>query len=153
MTLAFVLQVLRHNYTQVVIFEDDIRFELYFRQKLEFLMQETHILSLEWDLIYLGRKKLNHQDEAWVAGTETLVWPEYSYWTLSYLLTGSGAHKLLVQEPLSRMIPAAFRPRDVIGMSAEPLLVYPTHYTGEAGYITDTDESEVINPGASKEEL
>jgi len=38
-------------------------------------------------------------------------------------------------------------------MSAEPLLVYPTHYTGEPGYITDTDESEVINPGTSREEL
>jgi hypothetical protein len=33
----------------------------------------------------------------------------------------------------------------MIGLSAEPLLVYPTHYTGEPGYITDTEESAVID--------
>ncbi len=38
-------------------------------------------------------------------GTETLVWADYSYWTLSYLLTDVGAHKLLAQDPLSRLIP------------------------------------------------
>ncbi|KAI0235068.1 Glycosyltransferase 25 family member [Lamellibrachia satsuma] len=134
-------------------------------------MREASEVSLQWDLIYLGRKRLNHRDEDWVEGTETLVWPEYSYWTLSYLLTGSGAHKLLAQDPLSRMIPvdeylpimfdrhpqlklkAAFHPRDLVGLSAEPLLVYPTHYTGEPGYFTDTDESEIINPGTNREEL
>ena len=31
-----------------------------------------------------------------------------------------------------------------MGVSAEPLLVEPTHYTGEPGYITDTESSEVI---------
>ena len=38
----------------------------------------------------------------------------------------------------------AFEPRDLIGLSAEPLLVYPTHYTGEPGYITDTEDSAII---------
>ncbi len=39
-----------------------------------------------------------------------------------------------------------FWPRDVKGLSAEPLLIQPTHYTGEPGYITDTEESDLI-PG------
>ena len=37
-----------------------------------------------------------------------------------------------------------FWPRDVRGMSAEPLLIYPTHYTGEEGYVTDTEDSDVV---------
>ena len=28
--------------------------------------------------------------------------------------------------------------------SIAPLLVYPTHYTGEAGYISDTESSEIV---------
>ena len=39
----------------------------------------------------------------------------------------------------------AFSPRDLLSLSAEPLLVEPTHYTGEPGYITDTENSEVID--------
>ncbi|XP_016113223.1 procollagen galactosyltransferase 1-like [Sinocyclocheilus grahami] len=33
--------------------------------------------------------------------------------------------------------------RDLRAFSAEPLLVYPTHYTGDAGYISDTETSSV----------
>ena len=31
-----------------------------------------------------------------------------------------------------------------MALSAEPLLIEPTHYTGEPGYITDTEVSDVI---------
>jgi len=30
------------------------------------------------------------------------------------------------------------------GLSVEPLLVYPTHYTGEPGYISDTEGTSII---------
>lgn len=36
-----------------------------------------------------------------------------------------------------------FESRDLHAFSAEPLLVYPTHYTGDAGYISDTETSVV----------
>lgn len=36
-----------------------------------------------------------------------------------------------------------FKRRDLRAFSAEPLLVYPTHYTGDAGYISDTETSVV----------
>ena len=39
----------------------------------------------------------------------------------------------------------AFDVRNLKGLSVEPLLIYPTHYTGEPGYITDTESSEVIS--------
>lgn len=36
-----------------------------------------------------------------------------------------------------------FETRDLKAFSAEPLLVYPTHYTGDNGYISDTETSTV----------
>lgn len=36
-----------------------------------------------------------------------------------------------------------FEKRDLKAFSAEPLLVYPTHYTGDPGYISDTETSTV----------
>lgn len=36
-----------------------------------------------------------------------------------------------------------FEHRDLRAFSAEPLLVYPTHYTGDKGYISDTETSVV----------
>ena len=54
-----------------------------------------------------------------------------------------------------------FSPRNLITLSAEPLLVEPTHYTGEPNYISDTENSFVVRPDeevshsgkSSKEEL
>lgn len=37
-------------------------------------------------------------------------------------------------------------------MSVEPLLVYPTHYTGEPDYISDTEDSTLINDDEESEE-
>ena len=37
-----------------------------------------------------------------------------------------------------------FSPRNLVGISAEPLLVYPTHYTGEPNYVSDTEDSNII---------
>ena len=41
----------------------------------------------------------------------------------------------------------AYSPRDLVALSAEPLLIYPTHYLGEAHYISDTEDSVVISAG------
>lgn len=37
-----------------------------------------------------------------------------------------------------------FSPRDLIGLSAEPLLIYPTHYIGDDGYVSDTEDTLTI---------
>ena len=133
--------------------------------------------GVDWDLVYLGRKRLRKDLEPTVKDTENLVWPSYSYWTLSYMLSNSGAQKLLNQRPLNRLVPvdeylpimfdrhpneewkSNFKPRDLVALSADPLLAYPTHYTGEKNYISDTEESDVIpedhvlagEPGAAKD--
>nr|XP_023421206.1 inactive glycosyltransferase 25 family member 3 isoform X7 [Cavia porcellus] len=42
---------------QVLVLEDDVRFERNFRGRLEQLMEEVATQKLQWDLIYLGRKQ------------------------------------------------------------------------------------------------
>lgn len=72
-----------------------------------------------------------------------------------------GARKLLAAKPLEKLIPvdeflpimfnrhpnktwaAAFPERKLIAFSAAPLIMYPIHYTGEMGYISDTEDSEL----------
>lgn len=91
-----------------------------------------------------------------------LVHAGYSYWTLGYALSQRGARKLLDARPLGKLVPVDeylpilfdrhprdqwkghFPQRDLLALSAAPLLLYPTHYTGEEGYVSDTEDSEII---------
>lgn len=155
--------VVQNSHQKVIVFEDDIRFETFFKIALNNVMIDLHNSGVDnWDMIYLGRKRLRKDLEPTVKDTVNLVWPSYSYWTLSYILSISGAQKLLNQRPLNRLVPVDeylpimfdkhpseewkknFTPRDLVALSADPLLCFPTHYTGEANYISDTEESDVI---------
>lgn len=39
----------------------------------------------------------------------------------------------------------AFPERNLVAWSTAPLLLFPTHYTGEDGYFSDTEQSDTIN--------
>ncbi|KAB1280279.1 putative inactive glycosyltransferase 25 family member 3 [Camelus dromedarius] len=152
-------QVVARGLAQVVVFEDDVRFESNFKGRLERLMEEVEAEKLPWDLIYLGRKQVNPEEEAAVEGLPHLVVAGYSYWTLAYVLSLAGARKLLASQPLHRMLPvdeflpimfdqhpneeykAHFWPRDLRAFSARPLLAAPTHYAGDAEWLSDTETS------------
>lgn len=54
---------------------------------------------------YLGRKRLQEKDEVLMPGATMLVRPNYSYWTLGYLLSQAGARKLLGANPLGNLLP------------------------------------------------
>ncbi|XP_028353596.1 inactive glycosyltransferase 25 family member 3 isoform X1 [Physeter macrocephalus] len=152
-------EVVARGLAQVVVFEDDVRFESNFKMRLERLMEEVEAEKLPWDLIYLGRKQVNPEEEAAVEGLPHLVVAGYSYWTLAYVLSLAGARKLLASQPLRRMLPvdeflpimfdqhpneqykAHFWPRDLRAFSARPLLAAPTHYAGDAEWLSDTETS------------
>ncbi|XP_069436160.1 inactive glycosyltransferase 25 family member 3 isoform X2 [Ovis canadensis] len=152
-------EVVTRGLAQVVVFEDDVRFESNFKGRLEQLMEEVEAEKLPWDLIYLGRKQVNPEEEAVVEGLPHLVVAGYSYWTLAYVLSLAGARKLLASQPLHRMLPvdeflpimfdqhpneqykAHFWPRDLQAFSARPLLAAPTHYAGDAEWLSDTETS------------
>jgi len=155
--------MIENNYERVLILEDDIRFRSYFIDKLQYLMEELDSTTTPyWDLVFLGRKILQNADEPWVEGSEQLVYVDYSYWTLSYILTKAGAVKLLEEKPLGKMVPvdeylpimydrhpnatwkSHYNNRNLKALSVEPLLVHPTHYTGEKGYISDTEGTKTV---------
>ncbi|KAM6957659.1 procollagen galactosyltransferase 1 [Aplochiton taeniatus] len=145
-----------------LVIEDDLRFEIFFKRRLQNLMSEVESQNLDWDLIYIGRKRMqvDHPEKA-VPKIRNLVEADYSYWTLGYMMSLQGAQKLLKAEPLKRMLPVdeflpvmfnkhpvsdymkQFETRDLKAFSTEPLLVFPTHYTGDSGYISDTETSTV----------
>jgi len=37
-----------------------------------------------------------------------------------------------------------FYPRDLVALSVQPVLIEPTHYTGQPGYVTDTEDSPSV---------
>ncbi|XP_075416817.1 inactive glycosyltransferase 25 family member 3 isoform X2 [Tenrec ecaudatus] len=154
-------EVAARGLAQVVVLEDDVRFQSDFRGRLERLMEEVAAEKLAWDLIYLGRKQVNPEEEEVVEGLPHLVVAGYSYWTLAYSLSLAGARKLLASQPLRRMLPvdeflpimfdqhpnkqykAHFWPRDLRAFSARPLLAAPTHYAGDAEWLSDTETSSL----------
>jgi len=92
---------------------------------------------------------------------------DYTYWTLSYLLTLRGAKLLLAGDPLGKMVPVDeylpimygrhpnstwaqhFPSEKLRALSVHPLLVSPTHYTGEQGYFSDTEDASIISESFS----
>ncbi|XP_076000821.1 procollagen galactosyltransferase 2-like [Genypterus blacodes] len=155
-------QVVEKELQQVLLLEDDVRFEPRFCSRLEAIMENMQSEGLDWDLIYVGRKRLQVKEpEHWVKGVKNLVHPDYSYWTLGYVLSLQGAKKLLQAQPLRKMLPVDeflpimfnkhpkeeymkyFEQRDLRAYSVEPLLLFPTHYTGEPGYVSDTETSTI----------
>jgi len=154
--------IIESEHDTVLVFEDDIKFEPYFIQKLDYLLAELKTIPDKWDLVFLGRKILHNSDEPWLASSTQLVKVDYTYWTLSYILTKQGAQRLLAADPLTKMVPvdeflpimynrhpnetwkSYFPTRDLNALSVHPLLVFPTHYTGEDGYISDTEATNTI---------
>jgi GR25 family glycosyltransferase involved in LPS biosynthesis len=136
--------VLAKNYTsQVIVLEDDASFVPQFRSKLAETMAEMERLSLDWDLLYLGRRILTY-DEKWVDDSRRLVHIGYSLWTTGYMLSPRGASILTKEEPLSKMVPVDeylsimfgghpdvtvtrhFRNRNLRAYSVHPLLIWQT---------------------------
>ncbi|KAM4722102.1 procollagen galactosyltransferase 2 [Rhinophrynus dorsalis] len=155
-------EVVERGLEKSLVIEDDARFELLFKNKLIKLMNDIEETELEWDLIYIGRKRMQvERPEKAVPNVMNLVEADYSYWTLGYAISRQGAQKLIAVEPLSKMLPVDeflpvmynkhpveeymkyYEPRNLKAFSAEPLLIYPTHYTGQPGYFSDTETSTI----------
>lgn len=69
-------------------------------------MENVNEAKPDWDLLYIGRKILNVEDEsAFPEGARHFLINDYSYWTLAYALSLKGAKKLMDQAPLDRLVP------------------------------------------------
>ncbi|CAM9143101.1 unnamed protein product [Bubo scandiacus] len=155
-------EVVNRELEKTLVIEDDVRFEHQFKRKLMKLMDDVEQAQLDWELICIGRKRMQVQEpEKAVPNVMNLVEADYSYWTLGYAISFQGAQKLIGAEPFSKMLPVDeflpvmynkhpvakyveyYESRDLKAFSAEPLLVYPTHYTGQPGYLSDTETSTI----------
>jgi len=87
--------VVQKGHKQVVVLEDDIRFEKHLKTALSDLIVERRNLGLhgDWELIHLGRRRVTKNP------THDHMWPSYTYGRYSYMLSKSGAQKLLKQRP------------------------------------------------------
>lgn len=70
----------------MLILEDDIRFEPYFRQNAVRILNQARNAA-QYDLIYFGRKRLKEESEPAVENADNLVHAGYSYWTLGYVIS------------------------------------------------------------------
>lgn len=62
-------QVVRHGFERVLVFEDDVRFMENSTIEISGFLEDVMKTRLEWDLVYLGRKKMTaHGDEFFVPG-------------------------------------------------------------------------------------
>ncbi|XP_019853920.1 PREDICTED: procollagen galactosyltransferase 1-like isoform X2 [Amphimedon queenslandica] len=153
------LRIIAEDMRTVLILEDDIDFQPNFKSNLKRTLQEVNSHDPDWDLVYVGRKKLSPNVETIIPGTKNLVIPRYSYWTLGYIISNRGAEKLIAGKPFDNILPVdEYIPimyndhpesdwvhyyenttRDLRVYSAYPLLVYPTHFAGDKGWYSDTE--------------
>jgi collagen beta-1,O-galactosyltransferase len=155
-------KILKENLKTVLILEDDVNFASYFTRGLYNVLTEANDFTPLWDFIYLGRHRVNRSaNEPLIEGTRWLVSPSHSYFTIAYLLSSRGAQKLVDANPFHSLLPADEfiavmygRPpkkewlndypaevRTLNVYSAHPLLVAPTHYERDEGYVSDTSEA------------
>ena len=95
----------------------------------------------------LAVKSQNSLLELPPAATST-PWHLFAWWVglyLSVISSGTGERSLCYWGDFSLLFRAKYMEyyasRDLKAFSAEPLLVYPTHYTGQPGYLSDTETS------------
>jgi len=82
---------------------------------------------------------------------------------IGYLLSLNGAKKLLAPNPTRKLVPvdeylpimfnkhpdthlmSNFAPRNLLAFTVDPLFVHPVRYTGQEGYVSDTENAEILD--------
>uniref|UniRef100_A0A8D0FB88 Glycosyl transferase family 25 domain-containing protein n=1 Tax=Strix occidentalis caurina TaxID=311401 RepID=A0A8D0FB88_STROC len=165
-------EVVNRELEKTLVIEDDVHFEHQFKRKLMKLMDDVEQAQLDWELIYIGRKRMQVQEpEKAVPNVMNLVEADYSYWTLGYAISFQGAQKLIGAEPFSKMLPVDeflpvmynkhpvakymeyYESKDLKAFSAEPLLVYPTHYTGQTHSWKSRQQGKIHSDAQNKDAL
>ena len=93
--------IIENNYNSALILEDDAEFikPNVFMNKIDEIDEPNNT-----DLLYFGRKKFK-EDEDYIENHNNIVKPFYSYWTIGYYITYSGALKLLKSNFSKKLIP------------------------------------------------
>ncbi|XP_043247528.1 glycosyltransferase 25 family member-like [Amphibalanus amphitrite] len=151
--------VIKQNLSRVIILEDDSHPSADFPARLRQLVDEADRLRPEWDFLYLFREAAFPDDFEPVEGSEHLIRPGFSYTTLAYALTRSGAETLVRDDPLKNLLcvdhyiplmsgEVPFSEWMEVYPSAGTLRVYsgreniiePVKRIGEHGFVSDCTE-------------
>lgn len=76
------------NTDRAIILEDDVEL------LDDDFINKCNAIDVDYDLVFLGRKKMGSDDEEIITENPTLVKPIFSYWTCAYLLSYAGATRL-----------------------------------------------------------
>lgn len=158
--------IVNNGYERAIILEDDVHFTRNGKLIINKMIEDLIKTHLEWDFIYLGRKKMTpNGDEFFVASHRFLSTVAYSYWTIGYAISLQGAKKLITARPLDQMIALdeflpimynrhpnqnwteKFSPRNLHAFSIYPVAIEPEKYTHQLGYVSDTESSPIIGHG------
>nr|XP_039271769.1 procollagen galactosyltransferase 1-like [Styela clava] len=161
-------EILEKKYESTIIFEDDIRFKPKFIQKFKQVMEKVRKEKISWDFIYLGRQRVEEKgpEELVILENDSgpnLVKADFSYRTISYVISYAGAKKLIDAEPLSKIIavdeflpvmygkqPLAyindyFPTKNLNALAFEPTIVKQTHYANDDHFISETSFSKLVS--------
>ena len=158
--------MIKNNYQNgAIVLEDDVRFDAYFSTRLEKILTNA---SLDWDIIYLGRKIMRNNEEDYSnLIAEYLIEPSYSHWTVGYVMSLRGAKMLVDEKPLQKLLPvdeylpimydhhpneiwkSHFPNRKLKAYAFQPAILTPTHYFGEPNYISDTENTTILGQQTS----
>ncbi|KAA0202669.1 hypothetical protein HAZT_HAZT011014 [Hyalella azteca] len=150
--------IIQNKFEKVMVLEDDAQFFPNFKENLRSLLAHLADARLQWDFIYLGYEDLEpFAPTLAVPGVPRLVEAKYSHWLVGYLISLSGAKKLVDAEPLSKILVCdeflpimydrsnlteykhLFPNRNLIAYSASPPLLEPRFFKGEHGYVSDSE--------------
>ena len=96
--------IVKNNYSHAIILEDDVSFLPPFLTTLPAVLEELEILDTPWDIVMLGQERYIDGKDQSLPGSKYLVNPLFSLGAAGYLVSSSGAAKVLESQPLSKMV-------------------------------------------------
>lgn len=132
------------DYEITLVLEDDAEFSDDFMDKLKKTI--TELDNVEWDMCYLGRKKIDKDKKEKRVGhlSPNLIYPSYSYWCIGYLINQNFCEKVINGNFLQNIIPIdEYLP---IISDTSSLTEYREYYKNTSIELVSLNKT-IINPG------
>uniref|UniRef100_A0A1I8BPS8 Glycosyltransferase 25 family member n=1 Tax=Meloidogyne hapla TaxID=6305 RepID=A0A1I8BPS8_MELHA len=157
--------VVVNGYDRAIVLEDDLKFTQNGTLIINQIVQDLMKTRLDWDFIYFGRKKMSQSSsEYFVPGHLHLSTVSYSYWTIGYAISLSGAKKLIKADPLNNLLALDeflpimyekhpntvwkefFEEKEKLrAFAVYPVILEPERYTNQPNYLSDTEGSSQVD--------
>ena len=95
-------KIIESDYDVTLILEDDVEFTSDFFNKLNITLNNLETIK-NWDILFLGRKKLTNTIE--IVVKNDIHNYSYSYWTIGYLINKNACEKIINSNFIKNIIP------------------------------------------------